>query len=203
MNPYDELGVAPDATVDEVRRAYRSKAKVAHPDRGGKAEKFAALVLARDVLSDAERRARFDRDGVIDETRPDDRDAHAMNCVVAAIDHVFEGITARGGNYDQYDIVADAKTFLRQQRAGAEKSKRDALDNAEMLKRLAARFKVKKKGAPNKMRVLFEQRVKDLLRQVEAVERDVEKFSRAVEILEGYTFDCNLQTQPVGFMGAW
>jgi molecular chaperone DnaJ len=35
MSYYEELGVKPDATSEEIRSAYRRKAKHAHPDRRG------------------------------------------------------------------------------------------------------------------------------------------------------------------------
>ena len=42
-NPYDVLGVSPSATREEVRLAYKRKAMLYHPDRGGDATEFAAL----------------------------------------------------------------------------------------------------------------------------------------------------------------
>jgi len=33
LEPYELLGVAPDATVDEVKSAYRQMVKVYHPDK--------------------------------------------------------------------------------------------------------------------------------------------------------------------------
>ena len=44
------LGVPPHATHDQIRRAFRAAAFVAHPDRGGSASAFRQLVGARDVL---------------------------------------------------------------------------------------------------------------------------------------------------------
>jgi len=68
-DPYKVLGAKKDATADEIRSAYRKLAKKYHPDLnpGDKAaeEKFKAVSLANDILSDAEKRARYDR-GEID-----------------------------------------------------------------------------------------------------------------------------------------
>ncbi len=70
-SPYDVLGLAPAASADDIRRAYRRLAKTSHPDANpGKkdaAEKFAAISSAHAILSDPEKRARFDR-GEIDAT---------------------------------------------------------------------------------------------------------------------------------------
>src|SRR5262245_34562284 len=65
---YEVLGVARDATPDQIKKAYRKKALEHHPDKnpGDKAaeEKFKAAAEAYSVLSDADKRARFDRFGV-------------------------------------------------------------------------------------------------------------------------------------------
>ncbi len=47
---YRYLGVGPDATDEEVRRAYRNMAKEYHPDVGGSNEKFVELTLAYDRI---------------------------------------------------------------------------------------------------------------------------------------------------------
>jgi hypothetical protein len=44
------LGVGPNASVQEIRRAYRSKMARAHPDRGGSHAEAARLTAARDRL---------------------------------------------------------------------------------------------------------------------------------------------------------
>jgi curved DNA-binding protein CbpA len=65
MSLYDELGVASNATAEEIKAAYRRKARETHPDAGGDAETFRRVQTAYDVLSDAEKRQRYDRDGVV------------------------------------------------------------------------------------------------------------------------------------------
>jgi len=64
--PYAVLGVDPDASAEEVRAAYVSLAKEAHPDGGGSEERFQVLSRAYALLADAEARERYDSLGVGD-----------------------------------------------------------------------------------------------------------------------------------------
>ena len=64
---YEVLGVAKGATQDEIKKAYRKLAIQFHPDKnpGDKAaeEKFKEATEAYEVLSDTEKRARYDQFG--------------------------------------------------------------------------------------------------------------------------------------------
>jgi DnaJ-class molecular chaperone len=68
-DPYKILGVARDATEDQLRTAYRKLAKKHHPDlnpgKPAAEERFKQISAAYALLSDAEKRGRFDR-GEID-----------------------------------------------------------------------------------------------------------------------------------------
>ncbi len=53
VSPHAVLGVANDASLQQIRDAYRSKAKKYHPDAGGEEWAFRILVQAYEILSQA------------------------------------------------------------------------------------------------------------------------------------------------------
>lgn len=68
-DPYDTLAVPRTASADDIKKAYRQLAKKLHPDlnpgNAKAAAQFKEVSAANDLLSDPEKRARFDR-GEID-----------------------------------------------------------------------------------------------------------------------------------------
>lgn len=64
-DPYSTLGVARTASEADIKKAYRKLAKELHPDRNKDnpkaSERFSAVTAAYDLLTDADKRARFDR----------------------------------------------------------------------------------------------------------------------------------------------
>ena len=66
-DPYELLGVDRDASVQEIKKAFRQLARELHPDVNAHdpdaEEKFKGAAEAYEILSDAERRATYDRYG--------------------------------------------------------------------------------------------------------------------------------------------
>lgn len=57
---YKILGIARDCSEADIKKGYRRESLKHHPDKGGDEEKFKLVVEAHSVLSDPERRERYD-----------------------------------------------------------------------------------------------------------------------------------------------
>lgn len=60
---YQILGISKGATQDEIKKAYYNLAHKHHPDKGGDKEKMKEINEAYQVLSDKEKRSKYDRFG--------------------------------------------------------------------------------------------------------------------------------------------
>lgn len=60
MTYYEVLGIAPEASTEEVRKAYHQRSRAAHPDRGGSSEQQQRVNEAYECLSDPMKRSRYD-----------------------------------------------------------------------------------------------------------------------------------------------
>jgi molecular chaperone DnaJ len=67
MNPYEVLGISTNASKDDIKKAYRKLALQHHPDRGGDESKFKELTQAHSILTDDEKRKRYDMTGSIED----------------------------------------------------------------------------------------------------------------------------------------
>jgi DnaJ-class molecular chaperone len=74
LDLYQRLGLKRGASEAEIKKAYRSLAKQLHPDRNkdnpNAAKRFGEITHAYDMLSDKDKRARYDRGEIDEEGNP-------------------------------------------------------------------------------------------------------------------------------------
>lgn len=82
MKLYETLGLTSDATLDDIKKAYRKLSLKYHPDKCKETDceqKFITISQAYNILKDQDKRARYDRLGDdYDEDDDDDEDPYSM-----------------------------------------------------------------------------------------------------------------------------
>jgi len=66
LDPYIVLNVKRDADAEAIRKAYVRKARETHPDKSGTSVDFRKTQWAYDILSDDEKKSRYDKGIVLD-----------------------------------------------------------------------------------------------------------------------------------------
>jgi molecular chaperone DnaJ len=133
---YEVLGVARTASEEEVKRAYRKLAMKYHPDRadGDKAEaetKFKECSEAYEVLSDAQKRKRYDQFGHQGVQGQHDFSHMDVSDIFSMFDEIFGGFgggRGRGGGGGRagvqrgFDLETQVELSLEEVARGAEKT---------------------------------------------------------------------------------
>jgi curved DNA-binding protein CbpA len=105
MNPYTELDVPVDASLETIKQRYRTLAQMHHPDKGGDEELFKRIKLAYEILSDPIRRKQYDITGETTTTNAKDE---AVANLVQILLHVVPSF-----NVDQDDLIHIAEMETR------------------------------------------------------------------------------------------
>jgi len=60
IDPYEVLGISNDANEEQIKKAFRIKAKETHPDHLGSREQFEDVRYSYDFLMDSDKRYLYD-----------------------------------------------------------------------------------------------------------------------------------------------
>ena len=105
MNPYTELDVPIEASLETIKQRYRTLAQMHHPDKGGDEELFKCIKLAYEILSDPVRRKQYDITGETTTTNAKDE---AIANIVQILLHIVPNF-----NVEQDDLIQIAEVETR------------------------------------------------------------------------------------------
>lgn len=136
---YESLGVGRDADPATIRKAHRQKVSKVHPDKpGGSHQEFLAVQKAYEVLSDINRRKRYDETGDA-EVRPGNIQQELISILLQCAGKVDIAHTS---------LVAEAGKVIRSSLEQARIANQATKDAADRFRNVATRLK-SKDGTPD------------------------------------------------------
>lgn len=203
FDPYMVLGVRRDATIAMIRGAYRAASKIHHPDAGGHPDDWESVQRAYDVLSNPKRRKSYDDTGQIEEVKPDNDRAAALQIIQMHFIAVMNEYLANGCA-PQFDprkknvitaIAAKITPELTQAKQSIPRGREAVKFWEDMKPRFALRADAKESEN------FFAGRVDDERRECETKIAELELSVRvrelALAILDGYEFRFDLPAAPL------
>jgi curved DNA-binding protein CbpA len=194
---YATLGVAKDATKEEIKKAYYKKSQKHHPDKGGKEKDFQAIALAYEVLSDEEKRGKYDRGEPIFDTQ--DPEAFIRSRVLSLFDQQINNPQLNHKHTDIFStIIQNCKRLIEQAPQGE-------FNAREMIKKYAGiRDRIHGENTEIYVNTLnqkikqFEEMIKQIPKQIE----DLEKIIKYIEVTKYRTDERPPQRRAVFQIGA-
>jgi curved DNA-binding protein CbpA len=181
---YQILGIKRAAARDEIHSAYRRKAKSLHPDGGGSVKAFGELSTAYTVLSDPDRRERYDTTGEIVVVRPNNLDSSAIEIIAQKLGlvlHAEQDMTSM-------DIAALLERAIRQDIAEREAQMSGLQRAMERARILRERVRRKSEGRDNMLARVLDWHESSAKTHIKKNEESIQSMDRALEMLKDYSF---------------
>lgn len=180
---YETLGVARDASAEDIKRAYRKRAKELHPDTNPDAdpEEMTELNVAYEVLGDEEKRRHYDATGCAD----DGRKRMEVEVREGILTLILQHVQAMEGNGDvMARVTADIVSQLR----GAEQNVREGEKVLRALHRAEKKLRYKGTGH-DYVRTALEKRIEEIQHKIELSKINVERIRLAQERIKEYDYE--------------
>jgi DnaJ-class molecular chaperone len=185
MDLYGVLGVTPNASQDDIKRAGKQRRRETHPDVGGDPEAFIAVGCALAILSDPEARRRYDQTGDAEPRSAENEiQANAMSYLNGMVINLVES-----GAVDSPfgDVIGTMRLDAMNTRSMV-LQKIDEL-NVRVRKIERNKDKFRRLKGENFLKLALEHRLSELRKVVIRVERERDVYDKAVDLLASYRFD--------------
>lgn len=183
MTLYDDLGVDKSASQDAIKKAYRQLAQETHPDKnGGDNSKFLPVKSAYEVLSNPERRKRYDDTG--DARDVIDKESETKEFLASLLMSIIDS-----NNVVTTDIIAVARKHVQDTIASWNKNKKQAQQRIEIRRNALDRLVANDNGF---MKRVIENDIKTKEADKSKMDLAIEQLERALVMLESYSYQADL-----------
>ena len=182
MNLYKIMGVKKSATRDQIKNAYRDKARKLHPDKGGANKDFAIIARAYGVLSDPERRDWYDKTG-IEQTVPF-IEQKAQGLLQTMFNMCIDQIGVEG--ILTFNVIKRTKELLKTELDATIEQKKKAIERKKALEKITKRIKHKNKL--NAFALVIKHRIDQEDKKSKVISEQIEAVKIAQKMLKDYGF---------------
>ena len=178
-NPYESLGVGKDATSEQIKSAYRRKAKKTHPDKGGNTAEFQEVSKAYALLSDPAKRDYYDRTGT--EEKSND------NVILQELAALFLNIIDNVPDVTIVNITAEMEKAIKYGIAQRHSMKAQA--TSDIKKRETALGRVSHGDKPdNVLADILKSDIAQRKQKMSQLDADIERGNKLLEVLSEYQY---------------
>jgi curved DNA-binding protein CbpA len=190
---YDVLGVDDEADEKVIKKAYREKVKTCHPDIGGDPLEFQEVQRAYDVLSDPERRAKYDNTGEVDD------EAKQENPAIRILADIFERVVD-SKMPPTMNYVESMKEILRNSLSEIQSATTNNKGARSRYNVLIKKFKKKNNPKDNMFKAALEAKLRDCDEKERSINGAKAGLEAALKMLDDYEFEVDPQppmTEPM------
>lgn len=202
MSLYDLLGVGETAGVTEIHAAYRNAVRSAHPDVGGDAEAFVRLKLAHDVLTDPDRRRRYDQTGEFEQNQVDNAQAELLTMLAGAFGDACNGVLQAQEKLTQVDLVQRMRVALELRAKAIRHQITEATQATDLFTELLGRFSTATVDQANLMETIVRQKIAAAAEFRIHAAADIARIENAAAFLGAYRYRADPVPQQSPYMFA-
>jgi len=206
LDPYARLGVARDATTEQVKKAFRKLAMKEHPDQGGDRETFEELQVCYDTLIDPERRRFFDLTGELKEQKPDNTQSDAYGRIAAVFKQTLAELKERKAIPEQVDILRVMRKRFADDAKARANQRREIKEHIPLWEAFRGRFSAKR-GKKNFIADVINETISTMTKSLSEIDRWDAADKVALELMDDFDYKWDrperqegpVYAMPVGF----
>lgn len=187
-DPYEVLGLQEDASEDDIRHAFKRNASRVHPDRKGDPNEFHMVVWAKDVLSDAKRRAYYDKNRV----DPDEKDRKAS--ILGNLAGVISDVLDEVDDADYVDVARLVVGRIQRGIQNLQQQKKGLERKIKQREKALKRFTTRSPKMENHFAVLIEGDLRHKKGELAEVEQGLEVATEMIRITREHKYETEFQS---------
>lgn len=186
---YDLLGVDPDASEEDIKKAFRRKSFHLHPDKGGDAAEFNKVSFAYKVLINKDSRERYDFQGMFEGQDPDDLKKHvAISRMMTLMTQVVSQNYKDSGKLLTLNVINSVVDVARDAYVKCQARVREMQTAIENVNLMRSKCVYKGVGA-NVFLIVLDEQIKSMKQELEQHKSEMEVAKQIIDILSQYDYN--------------